>query len=66
MKKSKGLRVYDEVQLPDDMTDDLPEIADIKLSKTERESQDNSVFAVVFFTSLFFSISFNFFFQKFL
>ena len=66
VKKSKGLRVYDEVQLPDDMTDDVPEIVDIRLSKDEQESQENSVYVVVFFISLFLSISFNFFFQKFL
>ena len=38
VKKSKGLRVYEEVKLPDDMTDDVPDIADFKLSKAERES----------------------------
>ena len=62
VKKSKGLKVFEEVKLPDDLTEEIPEIVDIRLSKDEKESQENSVYVVVFFISLFMSISFNFFF----
>lgn len=38
VKKSRGLRVYEEAQLPADLTDEVPEIVDIRLSKDEKES----------------------------
>ena len=62
VKKQKNMRT--EADMVDNIENDFGVF--INLTADERDSQDNSVYATMFFLSLFFSLTFNFFYSLFL
>ena len=64
VKKQKNMRSEKEMVYVDGIENDFGMF--LNLTVDEKDSQDNSVFATMFFLSLFFSLAFNFFYSLFL
>ena len=69
VKKRKNMKTYEELdtnlgEISEASQRELEAKAEIRLNMDTKESQENSVYCVVFFLSLFFTLSFNFYFSN--
>jgi len=70
VKKRKNMKTYEELdtnlgEISEASQRELEAKAEIRLNMDTKESQENSVYCVVFFLALFFTLSFNFFYKMF-